>query len=209
MLGDRERLGAGDLWQWRAGILGHAFGDAHAGHAGYSVRRATAGRVRAAAWAGKYAMRLTRRRTVGDGEEEGEGRDRGGGGDADAVGDGLPDEGAEGESGGDADDEADGCEGGGLPGDGGAYLSAVEAEGFEQGEVAAASAYGGDERVADGEERESGEEGGEGGGEPVDLAEAVDFGGDVGRVGLARLGLVAMRCSIAVRLTPGANRTRR
>ena len=93
------------------------------------------------------------------------------------------------ESGGDADDEADGREGGGLPGDGGAYLSAVEAEGFEQGEVAAAAADGGDERVADGEERESGEEGGEGGGEPVDLAEAVDFGGDGACGGVAEVGV--------------------
>ena len=72
-----------------------------------------------------------------------------------------------------------------MPGDGGAYLSAVESEGFEEGEVAAASADGGDEGVADGDERESGEECGEGGGEPVDLAEAVDLGGD-GRSGRAR-----------------------
>ena len=120
-----------------------------------------------------------------------EGGDRGGGGDADAVGDGSPDEAADEQPGGDADDEADGGEGGGLPGDGGAYLSAVETEGFEQGEVAAAAAHGGDERVADGEERESGEESGEGGREPVDLAEAVDFGRDggsgwAGEVGVGR-----------------------
>src|SRR5947209_6729786 len=131
---------------------------------------------------------------AGDGEEEYEGWDRGGGGDADTVGDESPHESADEQPGGHADDEADGREGGGLPGDGGAYLSAVEPEGFEEGEVAAAAAYGGDERVADGEERESGEERGEGGGEPVDLAEAVDFRGNrgSGRAGEVRVGGDAM-----------------
>ncbi len=84
---------------------------------------------------------------------------------------------------GDADEQADGPEGGGLPRDRGAYLSAVEAERFEQGEVAASSSDRGDEGVADGDERETGEERGEGCREPVDVMEAVDFDGKGGRYG--------------------------
>jgi hypothetical protein len=69
------------------------------------------------------------------------------------LGDVTPDKAAGDESGGDADDEADGGEDCCLPGDGGTKLAAVEAEGFEEGEVAASATYCGDERVADGEER--------------------------------------------------------
>ena len=47
------------------------------------------------------------------------------------------------------------------------------------------AAYCGNERVTDGEEREAGEQGGEGHGKPVDVAEAVDFDGHGASGGVA------------------------
>ena len=84
---------------------------------------------------------------------------------------------------------------------------AVEAERLEHGEVVSSATYPRDERVADGEEREAGEQRGEGHGEPVDVAEAVDFDrhGTSGWVGptperrdaMLNRGLVASGCEAA------------
>src|SRR5262249_44892244 len=95
---------------------------------------------------------------------------------AGVVGDEAPDEAAEGEPDGYSDHQADAGERGGLPRDGGAHLSSVETEGLEHREVTPPATYAGDERVADGDQRESGQERGDGVGEPVDLAQAADFG---------------------------------
>ena len=146
----------------------------------------------------------------GDGDGDREGWCGGGDWDAESVGDVVPDEVADDEAEGDADDEPDGCEDGGLPGDGGANLTTIEAEGLEEGEVAAAAAHGGDERVSDCEEREGSEECAQRGWEPVDLLQAGDFDGDVARVGgldVWEFGDRAFRARVW--LVPGAKRPTR
>ena len=83
----------------------------------------------------------------------------------------------------DPDDEPDGREGRCLPCNGGADLPAVEAERFEDGELATAAPDAGDQRMSDGEQGEHREKGGKGCGKPVDLPQAVDLDRDRGTEG--------------------------
>ena len=75
------------------------------------------------------------------------------------------------------DYESDDCDGGGVPGDGRADLSVVEPERSQEGEVFAASSYGGAEGVSDRNDRERCEQRSEDDRVPVDLTEPVDLHG--------------------------------
>ncbi len=67
-----------------------------------------------------------------------------------------------------------------LPHDGGPGLPAIEAERLEETELSTAASRRGDERMSDGEERETAQQRREGRREPVDLAEAGDLDGNGG-----------------------------
>ena len=108
--------------------------------------------------------------------------------DAEAVGDEAPRDAARDQPERDPEHEADRREGRCLPRDRVPDLAAVEAERLEQRELAPSAAHRGDERVADGDERESAEQDRERHREPVDLVDPVDLDGERRRHGRVELG---------------------